>query len=173
MVTADFSYPKAPFRANAVVFLGLLLTTLVSCLLLGLTRFNWCSDGFPDNVRNTRRATIQFMSQILFTVLAGLQLFALSTLVRHNSSPIIERRSMTLDTLNFRSAIQLKKPDSDLRFRYTVSLLVLLVAVQFLSALWAGALTPVSTNVEVIRQYQIPWYSRASASFWDYQMRPQ
>ncbi|CAD6583814.1 MAG: hypothetical protein ASARMPRED_001511 [Alectoria sarmentosa] len=171
-MTADLSYPKAPFRAKAIILPGLLLTTLVSCLLLGLTLSNWYSDGFLYNVQNTRRATIQIIVQVLSTVLAGLQLFALSALIKYDTSLSIARRPMTLDTLKFRNAVQLKSLDFDLRFGHTMSLLLLLVAVQFPSALWAGALTPVSTNVEVIRQYQVPSYSRASASFWDYLCAP-
>ena len=166
MMTADSSYPKAPFHAKAIVFPGLLLTTLVSCLLLGLTLSNWYSDGFLYNVQNTRRATIQIIVQVLSTVLAALQLFALSTLVKHDTSLSLGCRPMTLDALKFRNAIQHKSLDFDLRINYIVSLLVLFVAVQFPSALWAGALTPVSTNVEVVRQYPVPQYSPASASLW-------
>lgn len=165
-MTADSSYPKAPFHAKAIVFPGLFLTTLVSCLLLGLTLSNWYSDGFLYNVQNTRRATIQIIVQVLSTVLAALQLFALSTLVKHDTSLSIGRRLMTLDALKFRNAIQLKSLDFDLRVKHTVSLLGFFVACQFPSALWTGALAPVSTNVEVVRQYLVPQYSPGSASLW-------
>lgn len=171
-MSADLSYPKAPFSAKAAVFPCLVLTTLVSCLLLGLTWSNWYNDGFLYNVQNTRRATIQIIVPVLSAVLAGLLSLSLSTLIIHDTKLRIGRRLMTLDTLKFRNALQSKSLDFDLPFRHTVSLLVLLVAIQFPSALWVGALTPVSTNVEVIRQYQVPRYSRASASFWDYLCAP-
>ena len=166
-MTADLLYPKAPFRAKGIVFPGLLLTTIISCLLLGLTLSSWYSDGFLYKVQNSRRATIQIIVQVLSSVLASLQLFALSTLVKNDTSLSIGRTPMTLDMLKFRNAIRLQSLDLDLRVRHTAFLLILLVAVQFPSALWAGALTPVSTNVEVTRQYQVPQYSHASVSYWD------
>ena len=166
------SNSKAPFRVKAIVFPGLLLTTSVSCLLLGLTGSKWYSDGFIYNIQNTRRATIQIIVQVLSAILASLQLFALSTLIKHITSLSVGRRPMSLDTLKFRNAVQFYSLDIDLPFRHIVSLLALLIAVQFPSALWAGALTPILTNAKITGQYQVPQYTSASASFWNHICAP-
>lgn len=107
-MSADLSHPKAPFSAKAAVFPCLILTTLVSCLLLGLTWSNWYNDGFLYNVQNIRRATIQIIVQVLSTVLAGLQSLSLSTLIIHDTKLRIGRKPMTLDTLMFRMLYNLR-----------------------------------------------------------------
>lgn len=139
-MATDLPSSRACFTSKVIAFPGLIISIILSCLLLGLTTSDWYSEGFFYNiiVRNNRRATIQIFVQVVSAILASLQIFALSSLVNHDTRLRIRRRPMTLDALKFRKAIQLHSLDFDLPYRYIATLGFPLVAIHVPVAFWTG-----------------------------------
>ncbi|KAK7702018.1 hypothetical protein SLS64_009879 [Diaporthe eres] len=142
---------------------GLFVTTVLSVLLLTASCSGW---SVPDNIywaNIAHRASIQLVVQILSNALALVYSSALCMLINYASRIYWDKNGpVRMDTLRFWRDMCALRMDFDI----PVSLMLLLVGFIGLtsvqSALWAGALTPVSTMVLRETNITVPSYHNAS-----------
>lgn len=142
---------------------GLFVTTVLSVLLLTASCSGWT---VPDNIywfNIAHRASIQLVVQILSNSLALVYSSALCIPLNYASRIYWDKNGpVRMDTLRFWRDMRALRMDFDI----PVSLMLLLVGFIGLtsvpSALWAGALTPVSTMVLRETNITVPSYYNAS-----------
>lgn len=151
---------------KAYLFLSLVIPTIASAALFGLTLSNtYVGHGLKTWVLSNR-APIQIVVQVLSTLIGACQIYALSTSIRFWTNTYLSTTPISLDTLKLLDAITTARLDLDVPTRALTILLVYLTTIQVPAALWAGAFTPIFTNTNATAQYIIPQYSNSSQSLW-------
>lgn len=154
---------------NTRKFLPALLlttTTSVSAVLVAL-RHRW-STGALDNFVVHNRDTTALVVQILSSILGLCQFYAACSALNFSTRLHLEKRSVSLQTLNFWSAIVAPRMDFSLSILMLVPLSIWCMVVQVPGALWAGALTPLFVTVAMETGYiSVPAYPLNASKFWD------
>lgn len=153
--------------------LALLLPTAVSILLLSIRNHLW--DGSFRNFVNDSRTAVQVIVQILSFVLAMLQIYALRQLFALATRLVLPKRTLSMETLSWWTAISQTKMDSSLPMSYLICTITIVVLTALPSALWAGALTPIlSTDLQTNGTIAVPQFTADSMRIWatQFQVRP-
>lgn len=174
--------PAKPPRAWKKLHLPLLAATVpavTGLVSIWLSQQSFTSEATVQWITN-QRVNIQVAVQVAAAVLAGLQIYAVSTLVNlwtnahvAAAAPGVEdpsgtgrRASLTVDKLKFRSAVVRSSMDFDLCWRSIAQLLAWWLLLKALAPLWAGAITPKIGTVVAQGSIEIPAYSRSTSGRW-------
>lgn len=145
------------------VFAGLILTTLVSSILIAADATNWSRSGsFYSTVVN-HRASIQVAIQIIAHLLGLIHITVCCQLINFAARLRLQRRTTTLNVLQWWSDISGPRTDWNLPLRLVIASLVIALLSVIPSAIWVGATTPVKTVTTPIREVLLPAYSNVSS----------
>ena len=120
-----------------------------------------------DDFRTTTALVVQFASAILGTA----QIYVVGTIINFASRLTCAQRSVTLTEIGFWSAAATPKTDFHLPLGRVLLLVLLLAASNGPGAIWAGALTPRSTDRDLKKglTLAVPQYTYATHDTWDSQ----
>ena len=157
-------------QARLLPMLELLLPTLITGILL------WVGDKEPPEVfydyLKKDRAAIQIAVQLISQVLAALQISSLCATFNLSTRFRFLRRPISLNHLNFWTAISTVRVDSNLPPRQYAIALAFVLATLTSGALWAGALSPLLVNkIKELGDVYLPAYSDATRAIWDSQFQ--
>ncbi|KAF8852238.1 hypothetical protein BDZ45DRAFT_630624 [Acephala macrosclerotiorum] len=156
--------PSSSSQWEYTLFLRVLLTTAISAILFasdhqGLV-LSLSSSSFDTLSKN--RATVQIIVQLLSNIFALCQVTALCTLINRATRLRFIRTEASLDDLQFWSHLCTPSMTWRLPFKYLIALLIFIGFTMVPSALWAGALSPISVSTTHISSVMIPSYQNAS-----------
>ncbi|KLU93110.1 hypothetical protein MAPG_12049 [Magnaporthiopsis poae ATCC 64411] len=176
---------RLPPRAWKKLRLPLLAATVpavVGVVSIWLTQQSFTSEATVQWITN-QRVNIQVAVQVVAAALAGLQIYAVSTLINlwtnaHVAGPTVaapgledssgtrRQAGLTVDKLKFRSAVVRSAMDFDLSSRSIAQLLAWWLLLKALAPLWAGTITPKIGTVVAQGSIEIPAYSRSTSGRW-------
>lgn len=147
-----------------VGFLGLICTTIVSSLLLIADQRHVSMSGgiiYDGIVQN--RASVQIIVQVVAAALGLIQVAAICRLFNYATRIRLKQKAISLDLLNFWNGVNFASMRWDLRWMYLLLLLMFTSSCAIPSALWAGAITPISTYNVRQTTVILPQYSNMSS----------
>lgn len=146
--------------------LAILLTTLVTTFLL--SRQTYLYGGAIVDVVKQERASLQILVQVLSHGLALLQIYALRTLFNFASRLYLQRRTISLESLAFWTALSNAQVDWSLSLGYMASSLMVVGLFIVPGGLWAGALSPIlTTSLQLQGTMNVSAFSLRTANIWD------
>lgn len=158
----------ASWRTKAAPLFGLTFTTIISSALLAAAKLGWTDSGKLYDVITENRASVQIAVQILAWILGTAQLLTVCMVIKALLNMHVGRKPLSLDGLKFWTALASARFDTALPPIALVLLFVFLVAIHVPSALWAGALTPVTTVANgTFFPIPLPQYSKATEPIWN------
>lgn len=134
--------------AGFLIGFGLATTTLFSVLLLASASRNWTfsSSAYRRIIRN--RASIQLVLQLLSNALALVYVAVLCSLINRATRIIWRRRGVPLNIIRFWHGLCVRSVDWNIPIYLVFPLLLFILVTAAPSAIWAGALAPVSTSIQ-------------------------
>ncbi|TVY16414.1 hypothetical protein LARI1_G006951 [Lachnellula arida] len=126
------------------VFAILIVTTTISSLLVASAGSKWSVSGATYISLQTDRASVQTAVQIVSAILGYFQLSVVCCLINYSTRLWFNRTPQTL------------------RARYLVPIAVFVLISRIPSALWAGAVTPVSAATEKPANISVPQFKEMS-----------
>lgn len=171
---------RRPFVDIYLMIVGLVVTNAIVWALLGLKISQWSTTTIDPrwvvNNRSTIAIAVQVIAQILgMTVVAVLckhslqtywrtSNFSAATVINLSTRAKLTYGSFSLESLNFLNALCALRPDWTLGIRRLV-FLFLFIAFSFApAALWAGAITPLISDVQNQARITVPRYHNISGS---------
>ncbi|KAH8889056.1 hypothetical protein GQ53DRAFT_723854 [Thozetella sp. PMI_491] len=152
-------------------FLLLTLTTGLSLVLLVSDAQQWVVRSGMDSFIAANRASVQLVVQVIANGLGFFNMFVVCKLLNYRTRLRLSAKSMSLYTLQFWNALLSRQLTTRLPFHLLVPLLTFLGFAVVPSALWAGAITPVSIMIVETMPLQIPSYSNTTLMTADWQNR--
>ena len=141
---------------------GLCLTTIISTLVLASCLTKWTSSGSLYTIVVTNRASMQIAIQLVANILGAVYVTSICTLVAFAVRVRLGKHAIRLDTLRFWHAVCTRRMEWN-QGTHVIVLLILFIAVTALPpAIWAGALTPVTTTAVQAGNIGLPAYTRTS-----------
>ena len=158
-------------RASPIKWLwvaGLLLSSIVAVLLLVCDYKPWTDSGYFYHFVLGRRASVAIIVQILSTLLSACNIYVLCCLIDFATRLRLEKTPLSLDKLQFRKDLCTRQLDWGLPPILLVQLLAFQTMLALPGALWAGALTPVTTSIlsESKQTIDVPQYGPESHVIW-------
>lgn len=144
------------------LFIAILVTTVVSCANAGLTARHYTTAAWLYNVVSESRATVQLVVQLLSTLLAVLQTYVASSLIRFRTNIFLETNGLQLDTIKFFEALWVPRLDLELPLHYALVVGIYIAAAQAAAAIWTASLTPVLTSSAAYGALAVPSYQNIS-----------
>ena len=123
-------------------FLGLIVTTTVSLLLVTSNQRQWSISGGAYFTLNRHRSSIQIAVQVISAWFGFLQQNIVCRPFNHATRLRLRKIPPTLDTLYAWSCVSEARTAWALRIKFLLPTLVFALAMLVPSALWAGAITP-------------------------------
>jgi hypothetical protein len=143
------------------------LTSIVTILLIWSDRNHWTETGRIHQLVIGNRATVQIVIQVLASCFGAVHVYILCVLVNFSTRLRIAEKPYKLDRLKFWAAICTKSLDWSMPVRFLVPVIIFQLLVITPAAIWAGALTPVTTSTVIPSPLKLPQYSDASRVYWD------
>ena len=144
------------------IFYALSLTTTLACLLVAANELNWSGTGGFYRLITANRASFQIITQILANVLGLIHVTAACRLINYTTRIRFSKGAISLDTLRAWVALSTASMDWNLPIEWFLVLVLFITLTLIPSALWAGAITPVSTTTVVPNSLQVPSYKNMS-----------
>ena len=123
-------------------FLGLIVTTAVSLLLITSDQRQWSISGGAYVTLNKHRSSVQIAVQVISAWFGFLQQNVVCQLFNYATRLRFRKIPPTLDTLYAWNCISAARTAWALRIKFLLPTLVFALAMLVPSALWAGAITP-------------------------------
>ena len=123
-------------------FLGLIITSAISLLLLVSNEKHWFFSGGAYNTVNKYRASVQIAVQVISASFGFLQQNVVCQLFNYATRLRLRKTPPTLDAVYAWNSISAARGAWDLRVKFLLPTLVFALAMLGPSALWAGAITP-------------------------------
>lgn len=140
--------------------LGLMST--VTILLLWSDRNRWAETGRIYQLVISNRATVQIVIQVLASCFGAVHVYVLCVLVNFSTRLRIAEKPYKLDRLKFCAAICTKSLDWSMPVRFLVPVIIFQLLFIIPAAIWAGALTPVTTSTVIPSLLKLSQYSDGS-----------
>ena len=153
-------------RIKVFVVLALVVTTAVSAIVAILSVRQAYTTGPLLRWTLSSRATIQIFVHLLSVALATLQIFALSSFISFGTNIQILSVPLSLDALKLRQALNARQLDFNLPIRFLLIALSWSLVVQVPGAIWAGAITPVTTTANASGTFSTPIYTTDWNAAW-------
>ena len=147
---------------------GLLLSSLVAVLLLISDYRPWTNSSSFYHFVIGRRASVAIIVQILSTLLSACNIYVVCCLIDFGTRLSLEKTPLSLNKLQFRKDLCTRQLDWGLPLGLLIQLLIFQTVVAFPGALWAGALTPVTTSIlsKTKQTIDVPQYGPESHVVW-------
>ncbi|RDW58771.1 hypothetical protein BP6252_13247 [Coleophoma cylindrospora] len=147
---------------------GLIVTTTISTLLVYTTvKQKTYSNQLSDTINN-HRATTQFFVQAVSHLLGLIHLFVLIRLFNAYTTKYFQQNAISLDCLKWWNSVCQLQLDLSLPMRFLLPLVVVVLLALFPAALWAGAITPVTSEMQQSGLFDIPYYGPdPQGQFWN------
>ena len=129
-------------------FLGLIITTTVSLLLIASNARQWSVSGAAYITLTRYRSSVQIIVQVISAFLGFIHQSAVSQLFNYATRLRFRKTSPTLDAVYAWNCISAARTAWNLRIKFLLPTLVFALAMLVPSALWAGAITPTLTVTE-------------------------
>lgn len=143
-------------------FLALFPCVSLSIILLVADRYLWTLNENLAKLVATNRATTQLLVQIVANILGLADISAICRIVNFNTRIMLSTRSMSTTSLNFWTAFLSQQFTIEIPTRLVLPLILWLLFEILPSALWAGALTPVTIIVTQKAQIKLPDYTNTT-----------
>jgi hypothetical protein len=140
------------------ISVAILITTTVSCTNLALTSRRFTTAGWLYDSVSESRATVQLVVQILATLLALLQTYVVSSIIRFRTNIFLESNGLQLDTIKLFEALWVLRLDLELPLHYGLLACIYILLAQAPVAIWTASLTPVVTTANTDALQEIPIY---------------
>ncbi|CZR51078.1 uncharacterized protein PAC_00953 [Phialocephala subalpina] len=138
-----------PIRSRFLLVPGLLITSVINFVLIAGLKGHWTITGSSAETINNNPSTFSAIRQIVASLLGAVYMYSVCMIINWSSRVIIARQAVTLDKLDFWSAICGSHIDWTLP-KAKVPLVFLFVIVSRIpAAFWAGALAPTITLSEM------------------------
>lgn len=145
------------------ICLGLVVTSTLSVLLLIASARGWTLSDYIYAIYTNNQATFQLVVQVFSNVLGLIYSSVLCTLINY-ASRVYWRRKVVIPMamLLFWQNLCLRSLTFDIPLMYSVALVGFSGLTSAQSALWAGALTPVTTTMAREARFTVPSYQNSS-----------
>ncbi|MCJ1319395.1 hypothetical protein MMC15_004731 [Xylographa vitiligo] len=143
-------------------------TTVFSILLIAYhkTKFVGHAAVWVENSRDS----VAIIVQIVATIFGFCQSYMLCSLINYATRIHLVGRTAKLDTLGLYTALSIPRVDTSLSASKTLLTGVLLIFTHLLSAIWAGAITPLTTTQQSgSGNISIPAYPNGVQPNWSYE----
>ena len=130
------------FRRRNGTFLGLIVTTTVSLLLVASNQRQWSISGGAYVTLNKYRSSVQIAVQVISAWFGFLQQNVVCQLFNYATRLRLRNIPPTLDAVYAWNCISATRTAWALRIKFLIPTLVFALAMLVPSALWAGAITP-------------------------------
>ncbi|KAL4994203.1 hypothetical protein BDV10DRAFT_197739 [Aspergillus recurvatus] len=139
--------PPNPIALSTYLLFSLVLIPLIlGILLIFSDARNWHLPGDMYTLVGRYRTSVQTAVQIIASVLAVIEIFALCTLINRTTRIWFTRAPVSLNTLGFWSALSTPTFSWSLPFRMMIITFLFSNLSAVIAALWTGALTPANTT---------------------------
>ncbi|KAK7910761.1 hypothetical protein PG985_013242 [Apiospora marii] len=143
-------------------FYGLIITTALSVLLVTANKKSWT---VPDDLYRTfvnNRASVQLAIQVLANLLGLVFSGVICKLINYATRIYFQKHPVHFDVVRFWIGLCSSRMSMELPMKYILLLASFLVLMAAQSALWAGAMTPLTTAVIRNTTVTIPHYRNSS-----------
>lgn len=144
------------------VFSGLILTTLISSLLLTGNVRRWTVSNEVYEIVRRNRGSTQLVVQVFSNALGLLHVTIITVLINYSTRLRLASIPTSLDTLGLWNIMLRRSLDFQMPLHFLAMLVVFIAICITPSALWAGALTPISVSVLQSGEILLPTYSNMS-----------
>lgn len=138
-----------PLRSRFLLVPGLLITSVINFVLIGGLKGHWTITGSSAATINDNPSTFSAIRQIVASLLGAVYMYSICMIINWSSRVIISRQAVTLDKLDFWSAICGSRIDWTLPKPKIPLVLLFVIASRIPAAFWAGALAPTITLSEM------------------------
>lgn len=159
-------FSKVPFSA-------LIPSVTLSVLLLVSHGLQWTATGDFYHLVASNRATIQLMVQIASNLLGYANLLVICKIINYDTRALLSVKPISLIYLRFWNAIISQQFTWDLPPLLLVPLSLWIIFAMVPSALWAGAITPVTVIVLEEVPISLPSYANTTLLTQDWSVRLQ
>ena len=121
---------------------GLLCTTLINLALIAGQKGHWTITGGSARTINDNPSTFSAIRQVIASLLGAIYMFTVCMLINWTSRVILGRRPVSLDRLDFWSALVGSRISWTLKKSRIPLILLFVILTRIPAALWAGALAP-------------------------------
>ena len=149
-------------KGEYVLFISILITSTISLILLIGDRRGWVLSLSLYNSAINNRASTQIVVQLLSHAFAFCQITALCTLINQATRLRFSRTRASINALRFSSHLCTPSMTWRLPFKYFLPLLLFIGLTMTPSALWVGALSPISVFKTHKSILNIPSYENVS-----------
>ena len=143
-------------------FFGLGVTTACSVLLLVADAQKVAYSGTFYTTITQNRASVQIIVQVIAATFGLIQVSVLYRIFNYATRVRLARHAVQLEVLSLWSSISLGSIRWSLSLSYLVPLLLFMLICAVPGALWAGAISPVSTTITNSTTLNLPQYTNMS-----------
>lgn len=154
-----------PAWTRFLIVPGLLLTTIMNFLLIAGLKGHWAFTGDSAKRINDNPSTFSAVRQIIASILGMIYMYSICMIINWSSRVVLAHRPVSLDRLDFWSAIVASRLDWTLPGAKIPLILVFVILTRIPAALWAGALAPRQTTADPHKVHlttTVPRYTQAS-----------
>ncbi|KAL4976285.1 hypothetical protein BDW66DRAFT_159837 [Aspergillus desertorum] len=155
-------FPNPIALTTYPLFSLVLIPLMLGILLIFSDARNWHLPGDMFTLVDRYRTSVQTAVQIVASVLAVIEIYALCTLINLTTRIWFTRAPVSLNTLGFWSALSTPMFTWRLPFRMTIITFLFSNLSAVIAALWTGALTPASTTSVQNTAILVPDWSNIS-----------
>lgn len=147
---------------SRVPFSALIPSVTLSLVLLISHRFQWTATGDLYHLVSSNRATAQLLVQIASNLLGYANLLVICNIINYDSRALLSAKPISLIYLRFWNAIISQQFTWDLPPLLLIPLSLWIIFAMVPSALWAGAITPVTVIVIEEVPIALPSYTNTA-----------
>lgn len=183
LIDSDTSYHHTPSPADKVPshlirpvarltpFLCLVPTTIISLLLLAGNKRQWT---VPDNVVHfidNNLSVVQAVTQVIANILGFFTMFVICKLLHYFSRLQLLGKFVSIDGIRLYTGLLNRSMNTDIPFGYLILLGLFISAGMAPSAIWAGAIAPISVTRTQNDAISIPSYENIDMLSYDWSSR--
>lgn len=157
--------------SSKIPFSSLIPSVTLSVVLLVSHGLEWTATGDFYHLVSSNRATAQLMVQIASNLLGFANLLVICRIINYDTRALLSVKPISLIYLRFWNAIISQQFTWDLPPRLLIPLGLWLLFAMLPSALWAGAITPVTIIVNREVQIALPSYANTTLLTHDWKSR--
>ncbi|KAK8017417.1 hypothetical protein PG993_013743 [Apiospora rasikravindrae] len=143
-------------------FYGLIVTTTLSILLVTANKRSWTVPDDLYRVIVTNRASVQLAIQVLANLLGLVFSGVICKLINYATRIYFQKHPVHFDVVRFWIGLCSSRMSMELPIKYILLLASFLILMAAQSALWAGAMTPLTTSITSDTTVTIPHYRNSS-----------
>ncbi|KAK7965917.1 uncharacterized protein PG986_000194 [Apiospora aurea] len=143
-------------------FYGLIITTALSILLVTANKRGWTVPDDLYRVIVSNRASVQLAIQVLANLLGLVFSGVICKLINYATRIYFQKHPVHFDVVRFWIGLCSSRMSMGLPMKYILLLASFLILMAAQSALWAGAMTPLTTSVISGAMVTIPHYRNSS-----------